>query len=145
MDIFEWDENIPVTANNMNEMQNIINGNVDERMPKYNLVTGGSAIKTGRQIDGHDEYVKRVTLTGLPGNNVTKTWASGISMTNLIMTDLIITVKTGANNWFKIPNNDIANSRAQLNANGDISVTMINQGNFNGLNGVAEVYYYYTS
>ena len=28
MDIFEWDENIPVTANNMNEMQDIINGNI---------------------------------------------------------------------------------------------------------------------
>lgn len=28
MNIFEWDENIPVTANNLNEMQNIINGNI---------------------------------------------------------------------------------------------------------------------
>lgn len=28
MDIFEWNENIPVTANNLNEMQNILNDNV---------------------------------------------------------------------------------------------------------------------
>lgn len=30
MDIFEWNENIPVTANNLNEMQNILNNNVVE-------------------------------------------------------------------------------------------------------------------
>lgn len=28
MNIFEWEENIPVTANNLNEMQNILNNNV---------------------------------------------------------------------------------------------------------------------
>lgn len=30
MDIFEWNENIPVTANNLNEMQNTINNNITE-------------------------------------------------------------------------------------------------------------------
>ena len=30
MDIFEWNENIPVTANNLNEMQNIINDNITD-------------------------------------------------------------------------------------------------------------------
>lgn len=30
MDIFEWEETIPVTANNLNEMQNIINDNISE-------------------------------------------------------------------------------------------------------------------
>lgn len=30
MNIFEWNENTPVTANNLNEMQNIINDNVIE-------------------------------------------------------------------------------------------------------------------
>ena len=29
MEIFEWDENIPVTANNLNEMQSIINNNIE--------------------------------------------------------------------------------------------------------------------
>lgn len=28
MNIFEWDEQIPVTANNLNEMQNILNANM---------------------------------------------------------------------------------------------------------------------
>ena len=30
MNIFEWDESIPVTANNLNEMQNILNNNVTD-------------------------------------------------------------------------------------------------------------------
>lgn len=30
MDIFEWTEQIPVTANNLNEMQNIINDNITD-------------------------------------------------------------------------------------------------------------------
>ena len=30
MEIFEWDENIPVTADNLNEMQNKINNNITE-------------------------------------------------------------------------------------------------------------------
>lgn len=30
MEIFEWEENIPVTAENLNEMQNTINNNITE-------------------------------------------------------------------------------------------------------------------
>lgn len=32
MDIFEWSENIPVTANNLNEMQNVINNNISKEI-----------------------------------------------------------------------------------------------------------------
>lgn len=50
MDIFEWSENIPVTANNLNEMQNIINNNIEDesaRISNWNLLgtkTGNSSI-----------------------------------------------------------------------------------------------------
>ena len=109
-----------------------------------NIITNGNAVKTGRLIDGHEEYIKRIALDSFPGNNATKTWASGISMTNLIMTDLKITVFSGSQNWFTLPNNDTVNSRTQLNANGDISITCY-QGNLNGRNGYAEITYFYTS
>lgn len=39
----------------------------------YNLVTGASPIKTGRKIDGKEEYVYRINLGSLPNNN-TKTY-----------------------------------------------------------------------
>lgn len=50
MDIFEWSENIPVTANNLNEMQNIINNNIKDesaRISNWNLLgtkTGNSSM-----------------------------------------------------------------------------------------------------
>lgn len=50
MDIFEWSENIPVTANNLNEMQNIINDNIEDesaRISNWNLLgtkTGSSSM-----------------------------------------------------------------------------------------------------
>lgn len=41
MDIFEWDEQTPVTANNMNEMQNILNDNIQNQYTTiYNNPTG---------------------------------------------------------------------------------------------------------
>lgn len=108
------------------------------------LTTDGDAVPTGRVIDGNTEYVKRIVLNNFPDNNQTKTWDTGINMTNLIMTDLKVTVKSGSSNWFLLPNNDSVNSRVQLNSNGYVSVTMYT-GYLNGNNGYAEVYYYYTS
>lgn len=37
MDTFEWTEETPVTANNMNEMQNIINNNISQSL-KWNYL-----------------------------------------------------------------------------------------------------------
>lgn len=43
MEIFEWNENIPVTANNLNEMQNILNNNIKKQYTIiYNNVSGES-------------------------------------------------------------------------------------------------------
>ena len=145
MDTFEWTEQTPVTANNLNEMQNILNDNIGEAVSnQVVLTTNGNAIPTGRKIDGKIEYVKRIALNDFPDTNQTETWDTGINMANLIMTDLKVTVKSGSGNWFLLPNNDSVNSRVQLNSSGYVSVTMYT-GYLNGNNGYAEVYYYYTS
>lgn len=53
MDIFEWSEDIPVTANNLNEMQNIINNNISkETLEVYST----SERKIGTWIDGKPVY-----------------------------------------------------------------------------------------
>lgn len=39
MNTFEWNENIPVTANNLNEMQNIINGNIVDKYSTEETIT----------------------------------------------------------------------------------------------------------
>ena len=46
MDIFEWTEEIPVTANNLNEMQNILNDNITEEINGL-ITTGTNYIKYG--------------------------------------------------------------------------------------------------
>lgn len=38
MNIFEWEEDIPVTANNLNEMQNILNNNVTNGFQKNGTI-----------------------------------------------------------------------------------------------------------
>lgn len=124
--------------------QSSIVGAINEVNTPLSITTDGSAVKTDRKIDNHDEYVKRITLDNLPGNNTTKTWPSGITMTNLIMTSMTICVKTGAGNWFTLPNNDTVNCRTQLSSNGDISISMFT-GNLSGTTGYAEIKYFYTS
>lgn len=60
MDIFEWDEQTPVTANNMNEMQNILNNNISENvLDKYS--TNETII--GVWIDGKPIYRKVIKIT----------------------------------------------------------------------------------
>lgn len=90
MNIFEWNENIPVTANNLNEMQNILNDNIenandtgsgyikypDGTMVCYGTISGDSALseywsnfkKTADiTINFPQEFysVPSITLTGL--------------------------------------------------------------------------------
>lgn len=48
MNIFEWAEDVAVTANNLNEMQNIINGNITTKISELtNVQVGTNYIKIG--------------------------------------------------------------------------------------------------
>ena len=110
----------------------------------YNLITNGAAIKTGRKIDGKDEYIKRIALRSFPDLNGTKEWNTGISMTNVVITDIKVVVVSNIGNWFILPNNDTVDSKVQLNGNGAIRITMYT-GNLYNENGYADIYYYHTS
>lgn len=59
MDIFEWDEETPVTANNLNEMQNIINGNIN-RIGK--LLWEGTFSSGSLQVSGISDYTMIAVL-----------------------------------------------------------------------------------
>lgn len=129
-----------LTTTNKTSLVNAIN----ELNASPSIITGGEEVRTGRVIDGYDEYVKRVFLDNFPNANTEKTWATGINMTNIVITNLSIIVKTGSLNWFSLPNNDTVNSRVSLNNDGNIHVT-IYTGNLTGNNGYAEISYYHTS
>lgn len=152
-----------ITASNLNEIKSVVNtnanlmGNLSElettdrssivnaiNSTRLQITTDGSAVETGRVIDGNEEFIKRISLLSFPGNNQEKSWATGINMTNIVITGINIIVKTGSANWFELPNNDTVNARAGLNSDGTIHVQMFT-GNLSGQNGYAEITFYYQS
>lgn len=152
-----------ITASNLNEIKSVVNtnanlmGNLSElettdrssivnaiNSTRLQITTDGSAIETGRVIDGNEEYIKRISLLSFPGSNQEKSWATGINMTNIVITGINIVVKTGSANWFQLPNNDTAYARASLNSDGSIHI-MSFTANLTGQNGYAEITFYYQS
>lgn len=56
---------------------------------KYDLITDGSAIKTGRKIDGKDEWIKRINIGALP--NASQKYVSvGLDLSKIEVTKLEI-------------------------------------------------------
>ena len=82
MDIFEWDEQTPVTANNMNEMQNILNDNISEEVLDVYSTTEQ---RIGTWIDGKPIYRKVVYYGNLP-NATAKSVAHNISNLKQVIT-----------------------------------------------------------
>ena len=66
----------------------------------YNLVTDGSAVKTGRKIDGKDEYIKRFSFKGLNQLSQTYTKSLGFNLSNAIITGFEGAAKSCLGNWF---------------------------------------------
>lgn len=56
---------------------------------KYNLITDGPVIKTGRKIDDKDEYVKRINVGNLP-NASQKSVQIGLDLSKIEVTKLEI-------------------------------------------------------
>lgn len=119
MDIFEWDEEIPVTANNMNEMQNIINNNI-----VTNIITDGDEVKTNYKIDGKDVYAKRYTLPSLAANT-----KINHGLTNFELIDIdVMTYAGGTYRKLNYTTNiyyiiDVSSTQIQLYSNGSLSGT----------------------
>ena len=70
------------------------------KQDRYNLVTDGSAVKTGRKIDGKDEYIKRFSFTGLNQSSQTYTKSLGFDLSNVIITGFEGASKSSVGNWF---------------------------------------------
>ena len=67
---------------------------------KYNLITDGPAVKTGRKIDGKDEYIKRFHFSGLYKEAQTYSKALGFTLSNCIITGFEGATRSHSNNWF---------------------------------------------
>lgn len=56
-----------------NTVKDYIDTNDLKKIDKYNLVTNSSPIKTGRKINGNDEYVKSFKIVGLDATGTIET------------------------------------------------------------------------
>lgn len=97
----------------------------------YNLVTDGNAVKTGRKIDGKDEYIKRFSFKGL--NQLPKTYnkSLGFNLSNAIITGFEGASKSNSNNWFYFTDSNSTVSWGLYfvlyETNNIISLTTLNQ------------------
>ena len=140
----QYEGSTPLSASNMNQMQTILNNNITEAIEnQYNLITDGSAVKTGRQIDGKDEYVKRFsfTITG----NIDYSKSLGFTLSDVIITKIEGTELSNSNNWWNANIGDTQGSNAYAQnvrlMNSDNTIKLNASGNFK--NTYVNVYYIY--
>lgn len=100
----------PFTAENMNAMQDGIYEDIDKKTSKYNIETNGAEVKTGRTIDGKEEYVKRyeITINSISEN---KTKAQGKASLGFNLADVTVTefsayIISNTNNIFNVDTNN---------------------------------------
>lgn len=79
-----------------------------------NIVTDGSPVKTGRKIDGKEEWVKRINFGTLP-NNSTKDVNTGLNANNITVTEIKgLGVRSSDNLKFLLPYISSAGTNIEL-------------------------------
>lgn len=72
-----------------------------DKVDIYNIITNGEPVKTGRKVDGKDEYVKMIetTLGNYVASYSNRTWTIPTGLSNITLTrELNCFVQTGAGN-----------------------------------------------
>lgn len=105
----------PLSAENLNQMQDGIYEDIDKNKSdinslKYNVITNGSEVKTGRMIDGKEEYVKRYEIT-INSVSENKTKAKGKASLGFNLADVTVTefsayIISNTNNIFNVDTNN---------------------------------------
>ena len=111
----------------------------------YNLITDGSAVKTGRQVDGKDEWVKRFSFTTSGNNTYTK--SLGFVLNDVIITKLEGTEISNTGNWW---NANIGDTQSSGNYAQNVRLmhdnsTIVLTSNANFRTTYIDVYYIYRS
>lgn len=126
--------------------------NVLEKLGE-DLITNGSAVKTGRKIDGEDEYVKRISIT--LGNGTVSSgnlrWEISTGLSNIKQTrniDAFITTSIGAVLNCNIPRCDgnvVANTTQQAFMNNTTGIIAFETCGYNraGSEFTANIYFTY--
>lgn len=102
----------PLSAENLNQMQDGIYEDIDKNKNdisslKYNVETNGSEVRTGRMIDGKEEYVKRYEgkIESVSGQAKTKAQLKmplGFNLTDVTIVEMKSYIVSNTNNIFNI-------------------------------------------
>lgn len=109
-----------------------------------NLIDDNTAVKTGRKVNGKDEYVKRITLSGFP-NATSKTFSTGITNAKWVRH---LVYMNSDDNWHLLPYHSLSSVNAGVNvtvADDASSITVQAGTDRSNLNGVAEIYFTYNN
>lgn len=124
---------------------NILNSKIPRyEMLKYDLTDDANPVKTGRKVNGKDEYVKRITISSFP-NATSVSYSTGITNANLVRS--FIYMKTSSS-LYLLPyvSPDTTNPSVIGSVRNDASELTIRAGtDRSNLSGFAEIYFTYNS
>lgn len=102
----------PLTAENLNQMQDGIYEDIDKNKEnisslKYNVETNGAEVKTGRMIDGKEEYVKRYegeieSVSGQVNTKAQLKMPLGFNLTDVTIVEMKSYIVSNTNNIFNL-------------------------------------------
>lgn len=80
-----------------------------------NITTDGEAVRTGRTIDGKNEYIKRINILQFPNNDALEV-NTGLNITEVNVTDIsCLAFRSSDNTYIPIPFISMAGSNIGLN------------------------------
>ena len=93
-------------------------GNIlNPKIPRYecNLYTDEVSVKTGRKIDGKDEYVKKISILQLPNSSALEV-NTGLNIDDINITDIkCLAYRSSDKTYIPIPFISMANTHIGLN------------------------------
>lgn len=139
-----------VTDSNVNELKNKFNKGINTiNALTYNLVTNGDAVKTGRLIDGKEEYVKRyqMPINSVSGEVNTRAKGSaplGLNLSAITVTEMNGYIISNTNNVFSLDtsNFNAGNNYTYISYESNEVRVLCNSENYNNT-AIINVYFTY--
>lgn len=113
---------------------------------QVNIITNGSPVKTGRKVDGKDEYIKRIGIAQLPNASALEV-DTGLNINEIVVTSIeCLAYRSSDKSYIPIPFISMANSHIGLNTKVNSNIlyllieTTIDRSDFSGWAEIRFVY-----
>ena len=111
-----------------------------------NIITNGSPVKTGRKVDGKDEYIKRIGIAQLPNASALEV-DTGLNINEIVVTGIeCLAYRSSDKTYIPVPFISMVNSNIGLNTKVNSNIlyllieTTIDRSNFSGWAEIRFVY-----